>query len=783
MRIALVSPYSWTYPGGVTRHIEALAEQFSAMGHEPRILTPYDPPDALSARLHRGARPQLREPAANVVALGRTIGLPANGAVSNVTLSPAGAASMRRELREGGYDVVHIHEPIVPLISWDATGVRGLPMVGTFHTYSTNRLTNNLGNLAGAARRFNHLDVRIAVSRAAAWTGERFFGGTYRVIPNGVTVPERIERSPGPPTEDRPLRLVFVGQAVARKGLPLALRAFAALREHVPVTLDVIGVEREALEVMLMDLGGITVHGKVDDARKTQLLSAADLLVAPSLGGESFGMVLTEAFAVGTPVVASDIAGYSDVVGDGRDGVLFPRGDAAALAQTLLELADDVPRREAMSVAAAASARRFAWPLVAAAVLESYEDAIEAAPARGAVRFAPVAGARSVEGRPRVPAQRKLASLERYERTRREKAIAAVRRGAFATVALAAIAASVLAVEKIGPGRIASALVTSKPSWVVIGFVLMCAAMAARGVAWDAILRAALPGRKLRLADAMHGTFIGVLMSATLPARLGEPSRSLIVARRIGRPLETFPIVLGTVLSQTLLNLLALAGLGAVMFTSVDLFNGRHSALIAVAVGPALLVALVLAAPFALGRRGGSTRSQRLEQLRTRVRATLLRLRAGMRVFRQPRLAAIAVVGQLGAWMLQCTSCYVLLIALGLDDRAGLAAAAGVLFAVNVTAVLPAAPSNIGVFQAACVAVLHGAFHISTADAIAYGIVLQAVEISTAAAMGIPALLREGLSWRDVKLRAMHAAPIKLTVRDSRSAAAEVAGGEARVAG
>jgi phosphatidylinositol alpha-mannosyltransferase len=119
--------------------------------------------------------------------------------------------------------------------------------------------------------------------------------------------------------------------------------------------------------------------------------------------------------------------------------------------------------------------------------------------------------------------------------------------------------------------------------------------------------------------------------------------------------------------------------------------------------------------------------------------------------------------------MLQCTSCYVLLIALGLDDRAGMAAAAGVLFAVNVTAVLPAAPSNIGVFQAACVAVLHGAFHISTADAIAYGIVLQAVEITTAAAMGIPALLREGMSWRDVRLRAMHAAPVTLKVGETRA--------------
>jgi phosphatidylinositol alpha-mannosyltransferase len=160
----------------------------------------------------------------------------------------------------------------------------------------------------------------------------------------------------------------------------------------------------------------------------------------------------------------------------------------------------------------------------------------------------------------------------------------------------------------------------------------------------------------------------------------------------------------------------------------------------------------------------------RLDALRTQLSMALIRLRTGMRVFREPRLAAVAVSAQLGAWMLQCTSCYVLLIALGLDGRAGLAAAAGVLFAVNVTAVLPAAPSNVGVFQAACVAVLAGAFHVSTADAIAYGIVLQAVEVSTAIVMGIPALLREGMSWRDVKLRAMHSSPVTLQAPEVRGA-------------
>jgi phosphatidylinositol alpha-mannosyltransferase len=671
---------------------------------------------------------------------------------------------LREELRGGDYDVVHVHEPIAPAIGWDAVGVAPAPLVATFHVYSTDRLSNTLANLAGASRRFNLLRVRIAVSAAAAWTGERFFGGRYRIIPNGVDVPAQVDRRPASePTAERPLRLAFVGQAVERKGLPLALRAFEALREHIPVTLDVVGVEPAQLETMMLDLRGAHALGKVGDAEKTAVLAAADLLVAPSLGGESFGMILTEAFAVGTPVVASDIAGYRDVVGNGVEGVLLPPGDAPALAQTLLELARDAPRRDRMSAAAAVRARDFAWPLVAGQVLGAYEDAIAMPAPRGALAAAAVRlGVRSADARPRQPPRRRLESLERDERTRTERVIAAGRRLAIPLVLLAAAGASALAIEKIGPGRIARALVTSQPSWVLLGFALMCAAMAARGVAWYAILRAALPGSRVRRSDAMHGTFIGVLMSATLPARLGEPSRALVVARRVGRPLETFPVVLGTVVSQTLLNLLALAILGSIMFASANVFKGHHSALLAVAVGPALLAVAVLAAPLLIRRRGGPSRSARLDALRARTRATLVRVRAGMQVFREPRLGAVAVVWQLAAWALQCSSCYVLLVALGLDEEAGIAAAAGVLFAVNVTAVLPAAPSNIGVFQAACVAVLAGAFHVPTAEAIAYGIVLQAVEVTTAVVMGVPALLREGVSWREVRLRAMHATPITL---------------------
>jgi phosphatidylinositol alpha-mannosyltransferase len=249
-------------------------------------------------------------------------------------------------------------------------------------------------------------------------------------------------------------------------------------------------------------------------------------------------------------------------------------------------------------------------------------------------------------------------------------------------------------------------------------------------------------------------------MSATLPARLGEPSRALIVARRTGRPREHLPAVIGTIVSQTLLNVAALAVLGVVMFSTVSVFSERHKALVFFAVAPLAILAVVLVAP-ALLRGGASARSRRAQVWMRRARAAAAQLRQGVRVFRNPRLGLAATVLQLGAWGIQWLSCYALLAALGLDDLAGLGAAAAVLFAVNVTAVLPATPSNLGVFQAACVAVL-ASYHVGYADALAYGIILQAVEIATAVMMGAPALVREGLSWRDVRLRAMHAAPVQL---------------------
>jgi phosphatidyl-myo-inositol alpha-mannosyltransferase len=799
VRIALVSPYSWSYPGGVTRHIEALADELDGSGHESRILAPFDPDDLLARAMHRGARPQSMRLPERVVPLGRSTGFAANGAVSNLAATVDALFALTRELRCGGYDIVHIHEPVVPLVGWYAPGCAGdIPLVGTFHTFSENAFTNGIGVALGARRHMNRLHARIAVSEAAAWTARRFFGGRYRIVPNGVHLAPADQRAPAALAPDRlqavdgrmdrgdawlgiqdrghtgsegggapaPLRILFIGQAVERKGLPVLLRAFEALREHVSATLTLVGAGPEEVAPLLLDDRGVRALGKVSEAQKAEQLRRADVLCAPSLGGESFGMVLTEAFAAGTPVVASDIAGYRDVVRAGRDGLLTPRGDPRALAEALRVLALDPARRARMAVAARERAERFAWPHVAAEVLEVYGQALAAWRAGGRERnrlkrIAVRHGLAPADLLPRVPAARLPSPEPALALAPARRALRVARRVVFAAVSLAGLALALTALSRIGVGRVLSSLVASSPGLIAAGLGLMCLSMVVRGLAWHAILSAAPTWRPARRRDALQGTFIGVLMSATLPARLGEPSRALIVARRIGRPRETLPVVLGTMVSQTLLNLLALCLLGAAMLSGVPLLHGHDGALAAAALVPLAALVVVLLAPVMLPRSAVS-RSARLHSLVLALRGSLLRVREGLRVFRQPRRAAAATTVQLSAWALQCASCWLLLMALGLDRRVGIAGAAGVLFAVNVTAVVPATPANVGVFQAACVAVLAGAYHVSTPDAVAYGIVLQVVEVATAVLMGMPALVKEGLSWKEVRLRTLHATPVRL---------------------
>jgi phosphatidylinositol alpha-mannosyltransferase len=246
----------------------------------------------------------------------------------------------------------------------------------------------------------------------------------------------------------------------------------------------------------------------------------------------------------------------------------------------------------------------------------------------------------------------------------------------------------------------------------------------------------------------------------------------MIVARRIGRPRDGLPVVLGTIVSQALLNILALTVLGGVMFASVDLFRNQKVGFIAFAALPLVILAAVLVAPAVL-QGGRRARSARVRAWARQGRAAMAQVRDGLLVFRDAREGSVAIGAQMLAWLIQWASCFVLLVAFGLDRQAGMGAAAAVLFAVNVSAVLPATPSNLGVFQAACVFVLHKGYGVSAQDALGYGIILQAVEIATAFVLGAPALLKEGVSWRDVRLRAMHATPVHLPPLPGRGEAVE----------
>jgi phosphatidylinositol alpha-mannosyltransferase len=758
VRIGLVSPYSWSYQGGVNRHVEALAEEFLGRGHDVRVLAPVDPPGRASRVLHR-AQAERRELPEYLTPLGRTAGFGANGSVSNLAPFPiGGVVAPRRAVRAGDFDVIHVHEPLVPLVGWNATLGAHDPVVGTFHAYATKPLPNHIATAVGARRLFNRLSARIAVSEAAAWTGRRWYGGEYTIIPNGVDV-GAAPADPVEPSEE--LRILFVGRPEERKGLPVLLTAFNALVEHVPCRLTVIGAERDDVLRYVADpdlLRFMDIRGRVSGASLWEELHRADVLCAPSLSGESFGMVLTEAFAAGTPVIASAIAGYSDVVSDGIDGLLVPPGNPQRLAEELQRIHHERERLREMGEAARRSAQRYAWPRVADQVTEVYERAIAVPkPVTTGERFAHWAGIRPADGNPKRPAER-LPSLDPAPARAGKEGRAVARRIGLGVAGLLGVGLTLLAAKKIGVDNVVESIVRSDLSWVLIACALMATSLFFRAASWYWIARAALPNRPIRRRDVTSATMIGVLMSATLPARLGEPARALTLARRSGRMRETFPVLLGTLVSQTMLNLVALVLLGVIIVSTTPLFHSGTKQIFVFSLVPLLVLLLVLLAPLLMRRNGNG----RIARLGATLHRALVQVRAGLTVFRDPRYGPAAAAAQLGAWAIQLGACWALLYALGLDGRAGIGAAAAVLFAVNVTAVVPATPSNIGVFQLAVISVLHTGFGVSTADSLAYGVILQAVEIATAVALGLPALVREGLTWSDLRVQALSTAPVRL---------------------
>jgi phosphatidylinositol alpha-mannosyltransferase len=321
------------------------------------------------------------------------------------------------------------------------------------------------------------------------------------------------------------------------------------------------------------------------------------------------------------------------------------------------------------------------------------------------------------------------------------------RRIALPLVSLAGVALAAVALERIGLSRIGDALLSVNVLWALAALVLMCSSMVFRAEAWYTVLRAA--GTLSRRRDAVRGTMIGVLMSAALPGRLGEPARAYVVSRRLGDTRRWFATVAGTVFAQTLLNIAALALLAAGAVAGTGLFQGHLSAIALVLAVPLAIALPIVGAPPLL-RRLGSSRIRFVRNAARFAAAEMSNLRRGLFVFRRPGSGLHATLAQLSAWALQWLACYTLIVAFGLQHRSGLAAAAGVLLAVNVSAVLPATPSNVGIFQAACIVVL-AAYGVGRGQSLAYGIVLQAIEVATALLLGVPALVSEGLSWKALR--------------------------------
>jgi phosphatidylinositol alpha-mannosyltransferase len=316
--------------------------------------------------------------------------------------------------------------------------------------------------------------------------------------------------------------------------------------------------------------------------------------------------------------------------------------------------------------------------------------------------------------------------------------------------AIALVGAIVFALSRLNFGRIARALIFASPGWVLLALLLMGLSLLLRSVSWEAILRAALPDVAIGWLAVARATMIGVMASAIVPGRIGEPTRIFVLTRRLGGSASRmFAVVTGTVLSQTLINLLALGILAAVTFSSVPLLNGHASALQTVLALPVFLALFVFGAPLLL-RLGQRSRNLRLRASANALAGLLRMARRGLVVFARPRHAIPAVGAQLLAWTLQWAACYMVILALGLEHHATPVTAAAILLAVNVSAVLPATPSNVGVFQAACLVVL-AAYGVGAGQALAYGIILQTVEVITALGLGVPALLSEGMSLKDIR--------------------------------
>ncbi|MGD9891738.1 MAG: glycosyltransferase family 4 protein [Dehalococcoidia bacterium] len=364
MKIALVSAYDIAVPGGVNAHVTHLAEGFRLRGHSVRIIAP-------------GPR-ALRVP--GTITLGRAFPFPSGGSLARVTISPWLVFHVKRLLARERFDVVHVHEPLISMLTLLFLRYSEALTVGTFHAAREGGRSRGYALTAPLLRPWaKYLDGRIAVSTAAARLASRYFPGRYEIIPNGVDVERFATPVPRPATpvgEQQPY-ILFVGRLEERKGLPTLIEAFALLkRNHPTLRLVVVGDggRRAGYEQWVKDhgLGDVHFAGRASASDLAGYYQHAAVYCAPNTGNESFGIVLLEAMAAGCPVVATDIEGFASVITDGDDGLLVPPRNPGAMADALARVLDDPVVAQRLITNGRRCVVQYDWPAVTERVLTYY---------------------------------------------------------------------------------------------------------------------------------------------------------------------------------------------------------------------------------------------------------------------------------------------------------------------------------------------------------------------------------------------------------------------------
>jgi phosphatidylinositol alpha-mannosyltransferase len=368
VKVGIVCPYTWDVPGGVQQHVMDLAEALIGLGHEVSVISPADDERPLPGY---------------VVPAGRAVPVPYNGSVARLAFGFLSAARVRRWVREGAFDVLHVHEPAAPSLSLLACWVADGPIVATVHTaMPRSRVLHAANPVLQTA--LEKISGRIAVSEAARTTLVEHMGGDAVLIPNGVTVRRFEHAQPLPDWPGPGGALGFLGRLEEpRKGLDVLLRAFRRLGEARPELRLLIagpGDAGEALGRLPAPLRErVVLLGEVSEEDKARVYRSVDVFCAPNTGGESFGIVLAEAMAAGAPIAASDLDAFRQVLRGGRAGELFATGDPAALAEAAGRLLDDPALRARLSAAAAEAVRAYDWPVIARDVVKVYEAVVPAA--------------------------------------------------------------------------------------------------------------------------------------------------------------------------------------------------------------------------------------------------------------------------------------------------------------------------------------------------------------------------------------------------------------------